>query len=403
METIALPPQLAELAGSIIDTDSHEMIPAQQWVEVFGPEVRELADACVTMHVTDAFDKNSCNIPDFAGDVAEITADLLKVKGARAPGAVDLRRRVEVMDAMGVDRQLMFPTSVGIWAMTLLMLGQYDPKVLNVIQGDRRGKGKHWINVYNRWMVEQFKVSRRISPVTPLIGETMDELMDGGRALIDAGARHIWLPSGMLPGGLSPAHPDLDPFWRMLIDNRCVLILHLAGEAALLEPFRGWRDAPAFEGYRSLAEFSSDPWYLSTMHFPVTNFLQTMVLGKVFARHPELRVGVIECGAYWLGPMMETMDMWYQNLTFAQHTEKLDRLPSDFVRSNIRVSTFPFEAIDVYIERYGVEDVLCFASDYPHVEGGADMMRTYYEKIERLGEEVVRKFFVENGQLLFWD
>jgi len=42
--------------------------------------------------------------------------------------------------------------------------------------------------------------------------------MEMARELIDNGVRAIWMPSGMLPGGKSPAHPDLDPFWTMMED-----------------------------------------------------------------------------------------------------------------------------------------------------------------------------------------
>ena len=76
----------------------------------------------------------------------------------------------------------------------------------------------------------------------------------------------------------------------------------------------------------------------------------------------------------------------------------MPKKPSDYVKSNIRVSPYDFEDIDVYITRYGLEDVLCFASDYPHVEGGRDPIGAWYRRLEPLGEQVVEKFFVVNGR-----
>ena len=67
------------------------------------------------------------------------------------------------------------------------------------------------------------------------------------------------------------------------------------------------------------------------------------------------------------------------------------------------MSGFDFEPVDVYIQRYGLEDVLCFASDYPHVEGGKNPVARWYERLKPLGEAVVRKFFVENGEWLLPD
>ncbi len=404
MEAIALPEPLRQFKGRIADVDSHEMIPAQQWVETFGPEARELADAWIASSVTDKVDKNSSNVPDYAGDVVEITDQVMSVKGTKAPGAVDINRRLDVMDAIGVGRQLMFPTSVGIWAVTLLTQAKYDAHMLSSITGDREGKAKQWLHCYNKWMIRQVAHSDRIRPVPPVFGETVEELMANTRPLLDAGIRAIWIPSGSLPGGKSPAHPDLDPFWSLLVEHDCVLTLHLGAEGRFLEPHKEWKNAPAFEGYRTVAEFSMDPWYLNVMHFPTQNFVQTMVLGGVFMRHPKLRVGVIEVGAYWVGPMMEQMDTWYRNLgAFGTRADALTEMPSSYVKSNIKVSVFAFEDLASYIERYRLDDVICFSTDYPHVEGGPDMINAMYQKLERFGPEVIEKFFVTNGNWLLPD
>ncbi|WP_284120782.1 hypothetical protein, partial [Klebsiella pneumoniae] len=79
----------------------------------------------------------SSNVPDYAGDVQEITDKVMSVKGTKAPGAVVLLRRLEVMDAIGVGKQLMFPTSAGIWAVTLLTQAKYDEQLLSGVTGDR--------------------------------------------------------------------------------------------------------------------------------------------------------------------------------------------------------------------------------------------------------------------------
>lgn len=401
---IALPKPLAHLAGRITDVDSHEMIPAQNWVEFFGADVDELAQAMINGSPTDDIDKNSSNIPNFAGDVMEITESVVNVKGARAPGAVDMKRRLDVMNAMGVSRQLMYPTSVGLWAVLLLVNDKFDPHVLGAITEDRAGKAKRWIATYNDWMVKLAGYSDRIRPVPPVYGDTVADLMACTKHLLDNGIRAIMLPAGTLPGGKSPAHPDLEPFWTLLEEARCAVTIHLGGEGQYLEGIREWRNSPVFEGYRSVAEFSTDPWYLNSMHLPAQNFIQTMIVGGVFVRHPELRVGVIELGAYWVGPMMEAMDLWHRNMSaFAKNENALTEPPSTYLRRNIKVSVFSFEDIETYIERYDLGDVLCFSSDYPHVEGGKDMMQVMYDKVERFGPEIVEKFFVTNGAFLLPD
>jgi predicted TIM-barrel fold metal-dependent hydrolase len=414
MEAIALPEPLRQFKGRITDVDAHEQIPVQLWVETFGPEVQELADAWIAGSVPDTVAVNSSNVPGYPGDVAEVTADVTSVKGSRAPGAVDVNRRLEVMDAMGVDRQLMFPTSVGMWAVMLHTQARYDPQMLSRIKDDREGKSKLWLDCYNKWMVKQVKASAgRVRPVTPVLGDTVEELINNTRPLLEAGIRAIWLASGTLPGGKSPAHADLDPFWALLVEHRCVVTLHIGAEGHFLEHLKEWKNAAPFEGYRTGAEFSLDPWFSTISYVPTQNFIQTMVLGGVFVRHPELRVGVVEVQAHWVGPMMRVMDDWYKMSSgsatkdrgiSAKHPHALPKTPSEYVKSNIRVSPFSFEDVASYIERDpALEDVLCFSSDYPHVEGGKDMMNVLYKQLERFGPKVIEKFFVTNGQLLLPD
>lgn len=402
-EAIALPRELLAFAGQICDVDSHEMMPAQIWRDMFGPEVGELADAVIRHSTPWEQDVNSHNVPNYAGDIMAVTGDLMSLKGPVAPGAVEVSRRTEVMDAMGVKRQLMYPTGLGGWSMTLLMSDKFDPKMLPSITEDRGGKAAKWLQTYNEWIFTQARISDRIRPTPTLIGCSVEALMQEARRMLDAGIRAVMLPAALPPGGRSPAHPDLEPFWTLMEEADCTVTLHLGSEAKFFEPLAVWKDAPVFEGYRGVGEFSADPWYTSTMHIPAQNFVQTMVLGGVFVRHPGLRFGVIELSAYWVGSMLRTMDLWHESLKgFGIEGKRLPEPPSHYVKSNIRFSVFPWEDLAAYVAE-GLEDVICFASDYPHLEGGKDMIQTMYGKIAPCGPAVIEKFFVTNGQFLLPD
>ena len=74
--------------------------------------------------------------------------------------------------------------------------------------------------------------------------------------------------------------------------------------------------------------------------------------------------------------------------------------PSEYVRRNIRVTAFSFEPVETYIERSEMDDVYCYASDYPHVEGGKNQLEVFSEKVTPLGMDVTEKFFVRNGSFL---
>lgn len=399
MSSTLLPEPLQHLAGKVLDVDSHEHLPLQVWEETFGPEVKPLADAWRAAGDPDG-DANHPNVPDFAGDVAPIDDSVLVAKGAKAPGAVDYRRRLEVMDLMGVGSQLMFPGSVGLYG-TLLRVNHDDENLFPSITEGRRELGDHCIRVYQDYLAEIAAFSDRLVPVAPIVEDTVEAVIATAKRVIDSGIRAIWLPAGLPVGGVSPASLELDPLWAMCAEADVTVTLHIGGDGQLLAS-KAWAQAEAFEGFLSLGEFTVDPYSTTNLHIPFQNFLSVMVLGGVFARHPKLRFGVIEVGAHWIGPLMETMDLWHNAMGhFNTNPHKLQEAPSEYIKRNVCVSFFHFEPVDTYITRYpGVEQVLAFSTDYPHVEGGKDVFRRVQAKLEKLGQDVVDGVFRHNATQL---
>jgi predicted TIM-barrel fold metal-dependent hydrolase len=135
------------------------------------------------------------------------------------------------------------------------------------------------------------------------------------------------------------------------------------------------------------------------MHAALTNYLTVMTLGGVFERHPGLRFGAIECGANWLGPLLENLDMWLE--VFPKAGAGLTMRPSEYLRRNVRVTPYHFEPIDRWMRQYPATiDMLAYGSDYPHVEGGKHSHTVLFDKIERFGDETLEKFFVTNAAWL---
>lgn len=397
------------LAGRIIDTDTHEMIPAQEWANIFGKSVQPMADYHLALQETEEHNPNSPNVPNYPGDVVEIDTDIVNLKGSRAPGATDPKRRLEVMDQMGVSKQLMFPTGIGLMAIPLYVSRTQDG-FMSAVQGDRRTIAKSWFDRYNDWIAETTKISGRLRSVGLLYGDTPEEVIDRAKDLIKRGVRAVsWVSVHDRPGQRSPAHPDLDPLWALLAEANCAFTLHIEPDGRPLRE-KPWQDAPAFDGFRSLGELHNDPSHLSTFHVPYERWLTIMVLGGVFDRHPKLRVGVIECGSEWLGPLMRRLDTWYALATHIGRfdtyidTSRLLKLsPSDYFKRNIRVTPYHFDDIAFEIKTYDVAGVICFSSDYPHVEGGKDAFKIFYRRLEEFGPGIIEDFFVNNGALLLPD
>ena len=398
--TAVLPAALAPFAGQILDADSHEYTPMNLWEEQFGSVVRDFVRA---------FEGSKMPIRQFvAADDTEITADSVwNTKFARAPGAFDLERRVEVLDFTGVRRQMMFPGSIGLYAVSFYFRCDQFPDMLKSITGDRKAYALELVRAYNDWCIRVARQTDRIRPVGVALADTVDALYGECKRLIDHGVRVVWLPSAALPGGVSPAHPDLDRVWEMLAAADVPVMAHLGADADFLMT-TAWRNAPAFVGWKAGEEFQMDPWTLSTLHLPVQNFLATMVLGGVFERHPRLRFGSCEVLAQWVGPLAQLLDFWNSHsrkfsLDNMEGELPITMKPSDYIRRNVRFALFDIEPVDVYIEQFGMPEIYCYSSDYPHPEGGRNPMGDISGKLERFGPDIMRKVFVENAEWLLPD
>jgi hypothetical protein len=194
-QTYAVPPVLRDFAGEIMDADSHEYTPLNYGEDQFGSVVRDFVDA---------FASSKMPIAEFVeSDSTDITADTVwNTKFARAPGAFDLERRLEVLDLTGVRRQMMFPGSVGLYAVSFYFRADAYPDMLKSISGDRRGYALKLISAYNDFCIRVAKQSDRLRPVGIAFAPTVDELYAETKRMVDNGVRALWIPSAALPGGV---------------------------------------------------------------------------------------------------------------------------------------------------------------------------------------------------------
>src|ERR1700679_300828 len=109
-----------------------------------------------------ARNKNSANIPGYAGDRAPPARETLwTTKGADSPGSVDMARRLEVLDMMTVKEQLLFPTSIGLWGMTLINMPADTALLLQLGKGDPAAGyayARKLMDAHNAWLVGAARV-----------------------------------------------------------------------------------------------------------------------------------------------------------------------------------------------------------------------------------------------------
>ena len=401
------PERIASFHGSINDLDSHEAVPAKLWGSEFGPEAEEFAN--MSMDTPEGHAPLIFN-PDLVIDATPISAEtVFRKKMEEAPGAFDIARRIEVMDFVGTERQVYFAGGFGQQA--IYFYNKYkNPKTFAKIKGspeERKRYAHRMIELHNDWVVAaQRKGGGRLRAAAILLEDTPEEMYSSLERMLKDGVRVFQISPTVPAGGESPAHPSLDRVWALASEAKAGLMVHVEGSAG--DGFlatQKWKDAPAFEGWRIGEEFALDPWTLTNLHLAVENYIKTMVLGGVFDRHPNLFFGVQEFGAGWVGPMAENMDRYYAHTPFPTDISdlKLKLKPSEYVRQHVRVAPFDFEPVGLYIERYGLEDVLCYASDAPHHEGGKTPIENFTESLKNQSDEVLRKFFVENHKRVIQD
>ncbi|OBB17672.1 hypothetical protein A5761_09970 [Mycolicibacterium setense] len=386
------------LIDQVQDIDSHEMIPTHLLEENFGEIGGRIGKMLDSQSVDSEHDPNTMTDPD-AQDVLPIDDERVwTVKGVRAPGAIDMNRRVEVLDQMGIKSQLVFPT-FGLAGVVIMCSPREQFEFwFGSSECDRFELGREVIRAANDWSIRQGSVdAERVRIVAILPTDRIDEMMRESQSLIERGARALWISASNPPGGGSPARPEMDDFWSYVAAQNVPVVFHIGTEFTFLGT--AWREGTNLVSqHHSLEAPKIDEYTMSTVHYAVENYLTIMILGGVFERHPTLRIGVTECTATWVGPMARRMDLMVDSL----HGGKgLSMRPSEYLSRNVRVSPFLFEPIDGYLRTYPfLDDVYTYASDYPHIEGGRYSLERFYEKIAPLGDDVVEKFFRRNGDLL---
>jgi predicted TIM-barrel fold metal-dependent hydrolase len=409
-----MPSLLDEVSGQIRDCDSHEFIPAHMWPDVFGEMSRPFAEFFMKHHDPEA--PVSLSSPVERDDLPispETVADCWG-RGAWAPGAIDMTRRDQLMTAIGVEEAFIFSSAFGMIPLMMPTADLVDLERLFGVPLTEEELGflptREILNMmaaiygtaWNDWCIEIAKISPRLRPVAGLDSSDMEAAIKEADRVISNGVRAVSVSSGLPIGGKSPGHVDCDPFWEFLVDRNIPLVLHGGTDFGLFRDIAAWRDygvAGARMGEKNpSAEIVLDPYSISIINAGVENFVTLMIYGGTFERFPELRVGCVECSAFWVGPLAENMENVGRQLR--RLTSHLSLTPGEYLQRNVRVAPMCWEPVDKYIDRHGLEDVYVFGSDYPHFEGGKDPIGNFAAKLDRLGPAVAKKFFVDNAKLL---
>ncbi|MEU9288605.1 amidohydrolase family protein [Streptomyces sp. NPDC048275] len=267
--------------------------------------------------------------------------------------------RLELMDDLGINQTLMFPTLASLVEERM----RDDPELIHAV-----------VHSLNRWLHEtwQFNYKDRIF-TTPVISlPILDKAIAELEWCLERGARAILVRPAPVPGyggSRSFALPEFDPFWKRVEEAGVLVAMHSSDSGYS-------RYASDWEGKnQEMTPFQAQVFRMMNEWRPVTDAVASWVCHGALFRFPELKVSVIENGSSWLVPLLDQLAGVYKKQPRGFLGD-----PVEEVRNRIHISPFWEEDMAELSKIVGVERVL-FGSDYPHPEGLADPV-TYIDALK---------------------
>lgn len=190
------------------------------------------------------------------------------------------------------------------------------------------------------------------------------------------------------PFGKPLGHPVYDPIYRAAEEEGLPIILH--GAAGETEGGLAHTSAGGLPGSRL-------EWH-TLLQQPTLSHLASFVTQGTFEKFPKLKVMVLETGLAWIPNFFWRLDRFWPEMR--AESDWVKRLPSEYLREHVKFSTQPMELtprkeqLIEYFEAFGgMEDLLCFSSDYPHWDADDP-----FYVASRLPAEWLPKLFSENAR-----
>ncbi|MBV8607485.1 MAG: amidohydrolase [Singulisphaera sp.] len=271
--------------------------------------------------------------------------------------------RLTLMDDLGIQRSLMFPTLASLVEERM----RDDPELIHVVT-----------HALNQWLHEEwsFNYQDRIFPVPVISLPIVDKAIEELEWVLERGARTILVRPAPVPGFRGPrsfALPEFDPFWKKVEEAGILVAMHSSdsGYARYQQEWEGSRNEHL--------PFVANVFRMVGEWRPVTDAVASWVCHGALFRFPELKLAVIENGSSWLVPLLNELADVYKKAP-----EGFLGDPVEAVRTRVHISPFWEEDLAELSSIMGADRVL-FGSDYPHPEGLADPVR-YVDVLTKLDE-----------------
>jgi predicted TIM-barrel fold metal-dependent hydrolase len=351
----------------IIDSDQHLYEPRTMWIDHIDPGMRaevlriedddlgyawltwghrRLAIADVTIPgETARIGRQRCR--QRAGELSEYSYDEALPADFWEPSA-----RVARLDGFGVDSAVLFPNFGLLWERRL-------SESLPALTAN--------MAAWNRWAATVAAGGGgRLHPVGHLTLRDDDWLLAQLRELATAGIRLAMIAPSLVDGR-PLSHPDHDRIWSAFVDHAVTPCFHVADQPRVFDD--GWYTDPD----DSLVPALESVFLWTPPALAVTD----LIANGTLARHPGLRIGIVELSSIWVPMYLLMLDGGLEFIASmnGRPLADLDLRPSEYFRRQVRVSAFSYELPKRLRTHAG--DLFMCCSDYPHAEGTATPLRDY--------------------------
>jgi predicted TIM-barrel fold metal-dependent hydrolase len=289
------------------------------------------------------------------------------------PGFREPAPRIELMDELGIDRALMFPTLASLIEERM----KDDPELIHAV-----------MHALNQWMHETwtFAYEDRIF-ATPVINMgIIDRALEELEWVLERGARCVLIRPAPVPGlrgTRSPGLPEFDPVWSRIVEAGILVGMH-ASDSGYAEIANWWEESSEFLPFRPSA-FRM----MAQGKRPIYDTMAALICHGALSRFPDLRIAAVENGANWVAPLLHDLADTYEKVP-TQFAEE----PTAAFRRNVYVNPFWEDDMSDLAELVGADHIL-FGSDYPHPEGLRDPI-SYVDELKGLDDEDVKKIMGGN-------
>jgi predicted TIM-barrel fold metal-dependent hydrolase len=264
----------------------------------------------------------------------------------------DPSARARHLDAMGLDEAVVFPNFGLLWERRL-------STSLPALTAN--------MAAWNRWCRTVVAEGKgRLHPVAHLTLRDPKWIEAQLAELSSAGVRLAMIAPAAIEGRplSDPAH---DRMWAAFVHHGITPVFHVADQPRVLD------DAFYTDPDDSFVPVIESIFLWVQPAVAVTD----LIVNGVLARHPGLRIGIVELSSIWVPQYLMMLDGGWDFTTAlnGRPLAPLDLRPSEYFHRQVRVASFSYEQPARLTAKAG--DLFMCCSDFPHSEGTATPVEDY--------------------------